>query len=388
MASATVTNPVVTKKAIPLEIAGWIPYWRKATGTQETLLHMYDFKEISPFGFTVKNDGTIFDALKIEEEPWPLLFTAARAQKVKIFPTITWANGVAIDTVLRSPTKRAAHVKQIVELVQKYNFDGIDIDYEGKKATTKPYFSLFLKELYKAMGKKFVSCTIEARTPLTSRYDTIPKDIAYANDYTAVNAYCDRVRIMTYDQGSIDIRLNAKAVGPYIPVSDPAWVEKVITLASKTISKKKIFIGIPTYGYEYEVKELTEGYRYDLLWAFNQRYALDVASAFGITPYRNEAGELHFIYTPTSTAPLSSMVTTDAALTNNDLLATTSFASTTGGVAQQSQSPFRIVWWSDASAIQDKIDLAKKLGVRGVAIFKIDGGADPKMWNVLYGATH
>ncbi|MDB5224419.1 MAG: Copper amine oxidase domain protein, partial [Candidatus Adlerbacteria bacterium] len=34
-------------------------------------------------------------------------------------------------------------------------------------------------------------------------------------------------------------------------------------------------------------------------------------------------------------------------------------------------------------AIKAKVDLAKKLGVRGVAIFKIDGGEDPAMWSVL-----
>ena len=39
--------------------------------------------------------------------------------------------------------------------------------------------------------------------------------------------------------------------------------------------------------------------------------------------------------------------------------------------------------WSDAQAIKSKIDLAKKLGVRGVAIFKIDGGEDPAMWEIL-----
>jgi spore germination protein YaaH len=186
---------------------------------------------------------------------------------------------------------------------------------------------------------------------------------------------------MAYDQGSIDLRLNEAAEGPYVPVADPKWVEKVIKLAEKTISKKKIVIGVPTYGYEYEVTPLSEdGYRYDLLWAFNPKYALDLAGQLAIVPQRNSAGEMSFIYTPTTTA--LAMAATDVGLSNNADIATSTISQTATKNSATS-TPFNIVWWSDAKAIQDKIALAKKLGVRGIAIFKIDGGADPGLWEAL-----
>ncbi len=359
------TKPKVVPKPPPLEISGWIPYWRAATGTQEALLHLDSFKEINPFGYTVKQDGTLFDAMKIDEEPWPSLISAAKSKKVRVIPTVMWANGAAIHKILSNAKTRIALEDEITALVKKKGFDGIDIDFEGKYAETKNYFSTFLKGLYQRMGKKWVMCTIEARTPLDSRYDTPPTggSIQYANDYAAINKYCDRVRIMAYDQGAIDLKLNEAAQGPYVPVADPKWVEKVITLAEKTISKKKIVIGVPTYGYEYEAAPLSEdGYRYDLLWAFNPKYALDLAGQLGIVPQRNLAGEMSFTYAPTTT--ILSMATTDVGLS-------------------ASSTPFNIVWWSDAKAIQDKIALAKKLGVAGIAIFKIDGGADPAMWGIL-----
>ncbi len=70
-----------------LEISGWIPYWRKATGAAEALNHLDTFKEINPFGYTVKQDGTLFDAMKINEEPWLSLIQAARLKKVRVMPS-------------------------------------------------------------------------------------------------------------------------------------------------------------------------------------------------------------------------------------------------------------------------------------------------------------
>ena len=337
----------------PLEISGWIPYWRTATGTADALAHIDSFTEINPFGYTVKNDGTLFDAMKIGEEPWTTLIAEAKKRKVRVIPTVMWSNTEAIHRILSNQKTRIALEDNITALVKEKGFDGIDIDFEGKKAETKSYFSTFLKGLYQRMGKKWVMCTIEARTPLDSRYDTPPaggsKDIRYANDFIAINKYCDRVRLMTYDQGTIDLRLNELVPGPYIPIADTKWVEKVVNLTAKNISKKKLVIGVATYGYEFDVQPLAEGFRYNLISAFNQKYALDLAKDLGVFPQRNAAGELSFMYISTTTE----------------------------------SSPLKLLLWSDASAIKDKINLAKKLGVRGIAIFKIDGGEDPAIWDIL-----
>lgn len=377
----TITKPKPAPAAF--EISGWIPYWRTATGTTDALIHLDTFTEVNPFGYTVKQDGSLFDAMNTNSFYWQALLQASHAKKIRVIPTVMWSNTEAIHKILKSPKLRKAHIQQIVKAVKDNGFDGIDIDYEGKKADTRPYFSAFLRDLYKAMGKKWLMCTIEARTPLDSRFDVIPKNIEFANNYAAINQYCDRVRIMAYDQQSIDLRLNDEAPGPYVPVADPKWVEKVITLAAKTIPKKKIIIGVPTYGYEYEVKPLTFGYRYDLLWAFNPKYAAQLAEKIGTSPQRNSAGELSFSYLAASVGSVLSDARDATVQSNNTDIATSTFSSAQSGTAISTSSPFRLLWWSDAQAIKDKIDLAKKLGVRGVAVFKIDGGEDPAIWDVL-----
>ncbi len=348
----------------PLEISGWIPYWREATGTVDVIPHLQDFTAIMPFGYVVQNDGSLSDAFGFDATSSTstanLLRVTTKAEKVKLIPTVMWSNGAAEDAILKSGPRRRALETRIADLAKAQGFSGINIDFENKSASSRPYFSLFLKGLYARMGQKWVYCSIEPRTPPSSAFDVIPKTLDYANDYTAINRYCDRVQIMAYDQGAVDLRLNAAADGqPYIPVADTAWVKKVMTYAAQTISKRKLIIGVATYGYEYDFSKLSQsGYRYNLDWALNPGYATTLAGELGITPSRNSAGEMSFVYTPTTTPAIA-------------------------GAAAAVAPPLHIVWWSDAQAIADKITLARSLGIRGIAIFKLDGGEDPSLWSVL-----
>src|SRR3989338_8033460 len=288
--------------AAKFEYSGWLPYWREASSTADALAHLGQLTEINPFGYIVQPDGTVMDAMGIADEPWKSLIIAAKAKKVRVVPTVMWSDTEAIHRILSDTTARIKLEDDITALVMNEGFDGIDIDFEGKLAEDKNYFSTFWRGLYQRMGKKWVMCTIESRTPLSSRYlGTPPKDAGvYANDWVQINKYCDRVRFMTYDQETIDQKLNAAALSaPYVPVADVKWVEKAIRLAMQTIPKHKIVIGVATYGYEYQVTPLTQsGYRYDKLWAFNPRYATELATQIGSKIQRNSAEELSFSYLP------------------------------------------------------------------------------------------
>ena len=148
-------------------------------------------------------------------------------------------------------------------------------------------------------------------------------------------------------------------------------------------------MGVATYGYEYDVTPYANGggYLYDLLWAFNPKYATQIASSLGITPTRDSAGELAFTYTPTTTPATLPSDTAPATSTNPN----TQTASVDSVLAQTPQAvtnfalpgTVRYMTWSDSVAIAQKIALAKSLGIRGIAIFKLDGGEDQNIWNVL-----
>ncbi len=375
-------TPAATGK---FEISGWVPYWRVATATQDVIPHLNQLATVMPFSYTVTTGGIVVDTARLTDPTWVNFVAQAKAQKVRVIPSILWGNGDAMQTILSNSTTRIALEDQIAGLVMANGWDGIDIDFEAKKHESINYFSTFLKGLYQRMGNKWVYCTVEARMPLSDRYlpgQTIPPDATdYANDYVEMNKYCDRVEIMAYDQSTIDQRLNNARSAPYAPVADPGWVEDLVTLAAQTISRNKLIVGIPTYGYEYAVTPLGNNtFEYDTLWPFNPRYATDIASKLNMTPFRNSAGEMGLIYNPNS-LNTSAPTGTDSTQTQQATPDTT-VTQNLGSQVSTSQ-PFNYMSWPDAQSIKDKVDLAKRLGVRGVAVFKFDGGEDPGMWSVL-----
>ena len=372
--------------ATPLEVSGWLPYWKQTASLQDTSAHFPQLSEANLFGYTVKKDGTLNDAFAVSTPTTQTFIAQARYAGTKIIPSVMWSDTGAIAKILGNTQLRKAHEQAIVQMVQQNGFDGVDIDYEGKLVATKNDYSSFLKELKSLLGPgKQLDCTIEARTPADSLNTTKAlSSIEYANDYSAIGTYCDRVRLMTYDQQSIDKKLNAAAIAsgvPYTPVADTAWVNKVFQLAKQTIPANKLVMGIATYGYEYKINVNAKGqYTYATVSSFNPAYAMNLATARGITPERNSAGELSFSYLATSTQSTVSTMTVSNTVPSAELaqgrakLFATQNATTTS---------FYYVDWSDAQAIQDKLALAKSLGIRGVAFFKFDGAEDQGFWGAL-----
>ncbi len=368
-------------RAAEFEVSGWIPYWAASDGIRSAAKQLDVLTSVYPFSFSLQANGNLKDLAGMEKGSWKRFVRQAKIAGVEVIPTIMTSNGDLVHTLLSDKKQRTAHIEQIVKMVEKGGYDGVDIDYEGKKASTRTHYATFLKELKAALGGKILSCTIEARTPPESLYTTIPKTLEYANDYKEINTHCDRVNIMAYDQQRADLKLNsARAGAPYYPNADLAWVKKVMTLTMKTIDKEKLLVGVPTYGRELEVTVSPNWFQsYTQLWSVSDKYARDTAKKYDVTPIRNAAGELSYSYVPTkSGARLLSSVSLSARESKGDEIAARAlaYANKTGKT-----TTVNTVWWSDAEAISQKIDLARELGLRGVAIFKIDGKEDKDLWD-------
>jgi spore germination protein YaaH len=188
---------------------------------------------------------------------------------------------------------------------------------------------------------------------------------------------------MAYDQQRADLKLNeSKAGEPYFPVSDADWVEKVIKLALEDIPEDKILLGVPTYGYHYEVTVAPNWYsNYKRIGALNVPDILDVAEEYDVEPGRNKAGELSYTYFPKNSPykVLNALPTPKGTTKGNEAAAKALlYANATGQTVT-----VRYVGYSDDGAIEEKIELAKEYGLKGIAIFKIDGEEDKGIWKLI-----
>ncbi|QGT98747.1 Putative peptidoglycan hydrolase YvbX, NOT involved in spore germination [Candidatus Syntrophocurvum alkaliphilum] len=141
-----------------------------------------------------------------------------------------------LNQLLRSPENRARLINNLIQEVQSYNYDGVNIDFEFLKPEDAPYLNIFLEELkYRLPADKTLSVAVFGRTA----NDRWP--IGY--DYQRIGEIADLVAVMSYDY-----RYRTSEPGPVAPLW---WVAENISYFSSIMPEEKILIGLATYGYDW-----------------------------------------------------------------------------------------------------------------------------------------
>lgn len=331
-------------------ISGWLPYWNKNEGASSLSGNFNFFDEINPFAFEVDKNGSILDIAKINNTPWPELRKTAGEKNINIIPTVLWGDAEAMYRVFSDSNLSGKHIENIINLLDKNNFSGVDIDYEGKDVADRDNFTNFIQALHQKLNqyRKSLNCTVEARTEDSPPVGfTGTRAMSWANNFSALNNFCDTVRIMAYDQVFQIHRANIfmdRNETPSAPNASNQWAEEVMRYALRYIQPEKLTLGVPTYGWEFKLEKISGGYRYTRLKSVSFPEAVNIAKSNGITPVR-ENGELAFVY--------------------------------------KNAGVDRIITFSDAESVKEKITLAKSLGLKGISLFKIDGFADPELFSIL-----
>ncbi len=370
-------------QAAEQEVGVWVPWFGGEEAPKSALENIEDIDVLYPFTFEVTANGIPVNKVDFSDQEWKELFAEARERDIPIIPTIAWFDGAAMDQVLGNESWRSIHVQLIALYARLYDVDGINIDYEQKQASTKDDFSLFLAELNKALGTKTLTCTVEARMSPERRYKDVPAVIEYANDYKAMNKHCDVIEIMAYDQQRADIVLNKERQGvPYMPVADVEWVEDVVELALKDFDKDKVMLGVATYGRAWDVTVAVDWYKdYTKVATLNNPRIQELSKKYDSPIGRSEGGEAVITYFPEDSVwkIFNQLPTPKGTPKGFEAAAKALMVATIADI----ELPVRFITWSDAKAIEDKVELAEKYGLKGVAVFKVDGEEDEDMWDLF-----
>ncbi|HEV7453391.1 MAG TPA: glycosyl hydrolase family 18 protein [Pseudonocardiaceae bacterium] len=313
-------------------VVGSLPFWNLTEGPNVVVANRGSFNEVSPWIYGIAGNGQI-----VAQVPERAAETAAgmdqlRRSGIPLVPTIAnvtngrWAYE-PVANMLHDPAAMEQHVTDIVALVQREGYAGIDIDYEDLRATDREAFTTFATRLSEALHAhdKVLSIALFAKTS-----DAGEDQRNVAQDYAAIGQAVDEVRLMAYDY-----HWSASGPGPVAPIT---WVHQVLDYAKTQIPANKIVLGVPVSGFD---------------WVDGKGEPVSWLQCFGRTRAFNATLE----YDRLSQSP--SFKYTDA------------------------QGRAHEVWFENAESTTAKLETAKTAGIRGVYLWMI-GGEDDRTWAQLH----
>jgi len=226
--------------------AGWIANFGSEEGFKTLQNEHQNFTEISPSWYSLQADGS----LKNERNKNAVaVSTYAKSKNIKVVPMIAMFDHEILSKVLNNPTNFERHITSILTEVDKYNYDGIDLDYESTKLADKELFFQFLSRLsteMKTRNKKLIFTAV-AQWGDGINYNIL-KETRKVQNWTEIAPYVDQIRLMVYDFTFS----KSQFPGPIAPMS---WVRQVVAYATTKAPANKFVLGIPTYSYEWWVEK-------------------------------------------------------------------------------------------------------------------------------------
>ena len=178
----------------------------------------------------------------------------------------------------------------ILEILERYELDGIDMDWEYPRSDDKNNFTLLMKEIRDTLKVKNERYLVSAAVPSslnTRRYD-----------YVALNEILDYFNVMTYDMetSSNTSYQSALYTSSYSRYSTDDAVKSIINAG---VDKKKVVLGMAFYGKKYTNVDSTNngrGQKYSTKTFYNYT---DIYYSYlnkGITSYYDSAAGSNYLY--------------------------------------------------------------------------------------------
>ncbi len=252
------TAPLTQSKPLTDErkqVIGFLPSWSVA---QNAKVYPEYLDQIIYFGIGIDETGTL---MKVDEKnqsliEWSYLNSDyfkqlqddSKKTSTKILVAIKNFDNTKIDTLISSEAHTNNAVAQLKKLVEEYNLDGINIDFEYFSDVDFPtlqHYNRFLTKLASEIRSVKPGAVISVDVNATVVYN----DNAY--DMVKIGEVVDQIIIMGYDYHQPS-SLYAGAVAPIDSPDEKPSIRKTIKSLEGRVDKEKVILGIPLYGYEWQ----------------------------------------------------------------------------------------------------------------------------------------
>ncbi len=153
------------------------------------------------------------------------------------------------------PWNRSKLIEEIIYWVEKYEFDGVDIDLEWNHVDR--HYNGFVVELKSWLEKR--GKILSAALPGKKRYEVLTDEAIHSFDF---------IQLMAYD---LTGRFAPERPGPHSPLY---FAENCINFWLKQgVSPEKLILGIPLYGYEFVNRTQVHSVSYGFMVARDSAFA-------------------------------------------------------------------------------------------------------------------
>ncbi|HEY7830846.1 MAG TPA: glycosyl hydrolase family 18 protein [Solirubrobacteraceae bacterium] len=258
----------------------------------------------------------------------PLVTGWARARQIAVLPRLNCQNANLETQILTNTNVRETFIGNLASLCTQYDYQGIQIDFEGAPPSDREPFTAFITELaarLHAQGDKL-------STIVTAKTYNIHSGRAAMYDDAALSVPSDWVFVLDWG-----IHWTTSAPGP---LDEMPWFKKVAEYAATMPNLNKFVLGMPLYGIDW--KGAGGSANPGAALEFSNVTAL--AGEFGVIPsWDSVAQDPWFTYT-------------------------------------DGEGAGHTVWYTDRQSVQARVELAESLGL-GVGLWHL-GSEDQSVWSL------
>lgn len=323
----------------PITLSAWAADWSDAV-LDDTLQSVEKagpvLAQIDVFRLRLTDDGGLSDTGPLASRHQKLFHAASERG---ISRALTLVNDVSADPprrkdpdvvqrMLADPERRAALISAVAERLKAESAVMLDLDFEQLHVSDRDAFSAFVADLatrLHADGKK-LAVTVQPQLQPETR------DGPGAEDLAALGRAADEVRVMAYH-----VHFNGTDPGASAPLP---WVRALLTNVLRSVPARKLVLAVYVGGWRWQ-----NGHA--------EQIAFDEAMELARTTHAERG------WSDADGVPFFKATTPDGALE---------------------------VWYENACSLGHKVDLARQLGLRGVALWRL-GQEDPALYAAVRDGT-